>query len=184
MRIPRTGLLIAFLAVTVTAVVLVRSVSAVPSPSLAPELPSAKDVAWINTPPLALAQLRGQPVLVEFWTFDCSNCRATQPWMDRIHEVYGPKGLTVIGVHSPEFDNERDFAAVKRKVHERGIRYPVMVDNGFHYWKALKNRFWPAFYLIDPQGRIVATRIGELHKGQWPADEFERMIASYAKGND
>ena len=180
MAVARAASLIAALVVTLAVVVLGRSVSAVPTPTLAPELPSPKEVAWINSSPLALATLRGRPVLVEFWTFDCSNCRATQPWMTRVHEVYGPRGLTVIGVHSPEFENERDLAEVGRKVRELGISYPVMVDNGFRYWKALNNRFWPAFYLIDPQGRIVATRIGELHTGQGSADEFEQKIASYA----
>jgi thiol-disulfide isomerase/thioredoxin len=118
-------------------------------------------------------------VLVEFWTFDCSNCRETQTWLTRMHAEYGPRGLTVIAVHSPEFEHEREGAAVARHVRELGIRYPVLIDNGFQYWNALDNRFWPAFYLIDPQGRLVDSRIGELHTGEHSADEFERRIASY-----
>jgi thiol-disulfide isomerase/thioredoxin len=149
------------------------------APAPAPELPELPASAWLNSPPLTLAALRGRPVLVEFWTFDCANCRATQPWLARVHEQYGPRGLQVISVHSPEFEHERNPAAVARHVQQLGIRYPVLIDNGFLYWHALNNRFWPAFYLIDPQGRLVDRRIGELHTGQRSADEFERAIAEY-----
>jgi thiol-disulfide isomerase/thioredoxin len=149
------------------------------APVPAPELPRLPASAWVNSPPLTLAALRGRPVLVEFWTFDCSNCRATLPWLVRMHAQYGPKGLQVISIHSPEFEHERDAAAVARHVRELGIRYPVLIDNDFAYWNALGNRFWPAFYLVDPQGRIVDRRIGELHTGQRSADEFEQRIASY-----
>jgi thiol-disulfide isomerase/thioredoxin len=149
------------------------------APAPAPELPQLPASAWLNSPPLTLAALRGHPVLVEFWTFECSNCRATQPWVARMHERYGPKGLKVIAVHSPEFERERDPAAVARHVQELGIRYPVLIDNGFAYWKALDNQFWPAFYLIDPEGRLVDGRIGELHTGERSADEFERAIAAF-----
>ena len=166
--------------------VVVVGIAYAASPSLmsaagrtAPELPAMPASAWINSPPLKLAALRGHPVLVEFWTFDCSNCRASQPWLERVHREHGLNGLTVIAVHSPEFEHERDPAAVRQHVQELGIRYPVLVDNGFQYWNALHNRFWPAFYLIDPQGRIVDTRIGELHTGERSADDFERRIASY-----
>jgi thiol-disulfide isomerase/thioredoxin len=152
------------------------------SPPQAPELPPLGAGAWINSPPLELAALRGRPVLVEFWTFGCSNCRNTLPWLARVHERYAPEGLVVIGVHSPEFDFERDPQAVAKHVRQLGIRYPVLVDNEFRYWKALGNRFWPAFYLIDPQGRIVATRIGELHAGGRSADDFERQIAALTAG--
>jgi len=143
----------------------------------APELPRLAGDAWINSSPLELAQLRGRPVLVEFWTFGCSNCRNTLPWLKRIHERYAPDGLVVIAVHSPEFDYERGAANVERRVRQLGITYPVMVDDEFRYWNALGNRFWPAFYLIGPDGDVVAARIGELHTGQRSADDFERQIA-------
>jgi thiol-disulfide isomerase/thioredoxin len=144
---------------------------------MAPELPRLADDAWINSRPLELAQLRGRPVLIEFWTFGCSNCRNTLPWLKRIHERYSPVGLIVIGVHTPEFDYERGAANVERRVRQLGIAYPIMVDDDFRYWNALGNRFWPAFYLIGPDGDVVATRIGELHTGQRSADDFERQIA-------
>jgi thiol-disulfide isomerase/thioredoxin len=149
------------------------------STPVAPELPQLPASAWINSSPLELSKLRGRPVLVEFWTFGCSNCRNTLPWLRKVHERYAPGGLVVIAVHSPEFDYEREASAVVRRVRQLGIRYPVLVDNDFRYWTALGNRFWPAFYLIGPDGRIVASRIGELHAGQRSADEFERLIAAF-----
>jgi thiol-disulfide isomerase/thioredoxin len=148
----------------------------------APELPTLPAGAWINSPPLRLSELRGRPVLVEFWTFECSNCRNTLPWVEHIYEQYAPRGLVVIAVHSPEFDRERGAAAVERAVRQLGIRYPVMVDDAFRYWTALDNRYWPAFYLIGPDGRIVATHIGELRRGQHDADGFEALIADMARG--
>lgn len=144
----------------------------------APELPALPAAAWLNSPPISLAGLRGRPILIEFWTFGCSNCRDTLPWLKRIHARYAPQGLVVIAIHSPEFDFERDPAAVAANVRKLGIDYPVLIDNDFRYWRALENRFWPAFFLIDSQGNIVATRIGELHAGQASADQFERQIAA------
>ncbi|HEX7375239.1 MAG TPA: redoxin family protein [Steroidobacteraceae bacterium] len=154
----------------------VPSRSAVSAPVVAPELPALPASAWLNSTPLTLASLRGKPVLVEFWTFDCSNCRATLPWMKRVADRYAPQGLTVIAVHSPELEHERDPSAVAAHVRQLGIDYPVLIDNDFRYWNALGNQFWPAFYLIDGQGRVVATRIGELHTGERSADDFERAI--------
>ena len=149
-----------------------------PTPTNAPELPALPTTAWLNSPPLTLAALRGRPVLIEFWTFDCSNCRNTLPWMKTIHTRYSPQGLTVIAIHSPELEHERDPASVAAHVQQLGINYPVLIDNDFRYWNALGNRFWPACYLIDPQGRIVARRIGELHSGERSADEFEQAITA------
>jgi thiol-disulfide isomerase/thioredoxin len=146
----------------------------------APELPALPAESWINSPPLRLSELRGRPVLVEFWTFGCSNCRNTLPWLKAIDAEYAPRGLVVIAVHSPEFERERGAAAVERAVRQLGIRYPVVVDDAFSYWSALGNRYWPAFYLIGPDGDIVATRIGELHRGQRSAEQFEDLIAELA----
>jgi len=148
-----------------------------PVAPVAPELPTLPAANWLNSAPLTLAALRGKPVLVEFWTFGCSNCRNTLPWLEQVHTRYAPKGLTIVAVHTPEFAHERDRTAVAKAVTRLGIRYPVMIDNDFAYWRALGNNYWPAFYLIDPQGRIVATRIGELHAGRRSADEFEAAIA-------
>lgn len=162
---------------TILGLSLATAGSAEVATNAAPELPTLPAGSWINSPPLRLSALRGHPVLVEFWTFGCSNCRNTLPWLRQVYEQYSPRGLVVIAVHSPEFEHERGAAAVERAVRQLGIRYPVMVDDGFAYWTALGNRYWPAFYLIGPAGDVVATRIGELHDGQRAADQFKALIA-------
>jgi thiol-disulfide isomerase/thioredoxin len=154
------------------------------APTVAPELPALPASDWLNSAPLTLAALRGHPVLVEFWTFDCVNCRNSLPWMKRIYARYAPQGLTVIGIHSPELEHERDPLAVAAHVQQLGIPYPVLIDNDFRYWTVLNNRFWPAFWLVDAQGRIVATRIGELHAGDRSADDFERTIVQALQTRD
>jgi thiol-disulfide isomerase/thioredoxin len=141
-----------------------------------PEFTHTLAADWINSDPLRLADLRGQVVLVEFWTFDCINCRNTLPWMKSIHDQYASQGLRVISVHTPELPQERDPDNVRAAVKEFGITYPVMLDGNFSYWRALNNRYWPAFYLVGRDGRIADSAIGELHKGQRRGDEMEAAI--------
>ena len=143
---------------------------------VAPPFPAMRADAWINSPPLSLAGLKGQVILVEFWTFGCSNCRNTLPWLKRVAARYRDQGLVVVSVHTPEFDHERLPANVRKAVRDLGITYPVMLDPDFEYWRRLNNRYWPAFYLIDRQGRIVATAIGELHAGEPRGDRFEAQL--------
>ena len=88
-----------------------------------------------------------------------------------------PQGLAIIAVHTPEFDQERDRTAVVQVVERLGIRYPVLIDNDYAYWRALGNEYWPAFHLIDANGRLVDSRIGELHAGERRADTLEAEIA-------
>lgn len=142
----------------------------------APEFTHAAPADWINSPPLTLAALRGQVVLVEFWTFDCSNCRNTLPWVKSIHARYADRGLKVVSVHTPELPQERVPANVRAAVKDLGITYPVMIDGDFSYWRALGNRYWPAFYLVDRDGRVVETAIGELHPGQRNGEQMEAAI--------
>jgi thiol-disulfide isomerase/thioredoxin len=145
-------------------------------PAEAPEFTHSAAADWINSPPLRLSELRGEVVLIEFWTFDCYNCRNTLPWLRRVHEEYGPRGLRVVSVHTPELPRERDPANVRAAVRELGIAYPVMIDGDFTYWRAMNNRYWPAFYLIGRDGRIIATAIGELHQGRKSGDGLEAAI--------
>ena len=126
--------------------------------SPAPELTSS---GWINSEPKSLQDLRGQVVLVEFWTFGCYNCRNVQPQIKKWHQAFSKQGLEVIGIHSPEFAYEKDFEAVKRYVRENDIRYAVVTDNDFSIWNRYGNHYWPAIYLIDKKGMIRYTRIGE-----------------------
>ena len=87
-----------------------------------------------------------------------------------------PGGLQVIGVHTPEFERERIRKNVEDKTREFGLHHPVMIDNDFSYWRALENRYWPAFYLFDKQGRLRATYVGETHEGDRQAREIEAVI--------
>jgi len=143
----------------------------------APEFTHTATADWINSPPLTLASLRGSVVLVEFWTFDCYNCRNTLPWLKAIHSEYGPRGLKVVSVHTPELEQEKIPANVRTAVKELAITYPVMIDGNYSYWRALNNRYWPAFYLIDRDGKIVLTAFGELHRGDKRGDAMEAAIS-------
>jgi thiol-disulfide isomerase/thioredoxin len=135
---------------------------------------------WINSAPPADGSVRGHPALLEVWTFECSNCLASLPWMQRVAATYRPRGLIVVGVHAPELPEERDPAEVAAAVRRLRIDYPVMLDADFSYWRALGNHYWPAFYLYDATGHLIATRIGELHTGDADAQAFERLIATHA----
>jgi thiol-disulfide isomerase/thioredoxin len=141
-----------------------------------PEFTHRAAADWLNSAPLQLADLRGQVLLVEFWTFDCINCRNTLPWLKAIHDEYAAHGLRVISVHTPELPQERDPDNVRAAVEELGVTYPVMIDEDFSYWRALNNRYWPAFYLVGRDGHIADTAIGELHKGHRRGDEMEAAI--------
>src|SRR6266542_2513835 len=134
---------------------------------------------WINSRPLTLKNLRGHVVLVEFWTFGCYNCRNTLPTVKSWHARYRDKGLTIVGVHSPELDNERDIANVRREVTSLGIHYPVVTDNDFATWKAYKVQAWPTIVLLDKSGRVRWTHIGE---GAY--DEAEQAIQKLLNENE
>jgi thiol-disulfide isomerase/thioredoxin len=143
-------------------------------PSMAPEFTHRGSDDWLNSPPLSLQALRGKPVLVEFWTFDCINCRRSIPWMRSVQQRF--PGLTIVGVHTPELAQERVPENVRESVKRLGITYPVMIDADFSYWRALNNEYWPAFYLIDANGRITAASIGEMHVEDARAAGFEAEI--------
>ena len=99
----------------------------------APELASGE---WINSEPLKLKDLRGRVVLIEFWTFGCINCRNSLPFVESWHDRYREKGLTVIGVHSPDVDEEKNVESLRGQVASLGIRYPVVTDNDYQTWKS------------------------------------------------
>ena len=118
-------------------------------------------VTWLNSPPLTREQLKGKVVLIDFWTYSCINCIRTVPYVRAWHQRYKDSGLVVIGVHTPEFAFERDLANVRKAVADFGITYPVAVDNKWSIWGAFNNRYWPAHYLADAQGRIRYHHFGE-----------------------
>ncbi|MDA1107245.1 MAG: redoxin domain-containing protein [Proteobacteria bacterium] len=135
------------------------------------QAPDINSPVWINSAPQRMVDLHGKVVLVEFWTYGCSNCRNVEPYIKAWHEKYARQGLVVIGVHSPEFAHESAVANVKRYVTEHAIRHAVAIDNDFAIWNSYHNRFWPTLYLVDKRGVIRYTHIGE---GAY--NETERQI--------
>lgn len=117
--------------------------------------------AWLNSPPLTMAALRGKVVLIDFWTYSCVNCVRTLPYLSDWYRKYHDKGLVIVGVHSPEFDFEKKIGNVKAAIARYDIRYPVAMDNDMATWNNYNNEYWPAHYLIDRRGRVVYTHFGE-----------------------
>ncbi|MGL4690767.1 MAG: thioredoxin family protein, partial [Stenotrophomonas maltophilia] len=125
-------------------------------------LPSlAGATGWLNSPPLDAQALRGKVVLVDFWTYSCINCLRAMPYVSEWAERYRDHGLVVIGVHAPEFAFERSLANVQRAVKDLKVTYPVAIDNDYAIWRGFNNKYWPAHYFIDAQGRIRAHHFGE-----------------------
>jgi thiol-disulfide isomerase/thioredoxin len=116
---------------------------------------------WLNSPPLTTAELRGKVVLVNFWTYTCINWLRQLPYLRAWAGKYADHGLTVIGVHTPEFPFEHDLANVRRAVRDMRIDYPVAIDNDYAVWTAFANHYWPALYFADAQGRIRHHHFGE-----------------------
>lgn len=144
----------------------------------APELRGLSD--YINAEKsLTLESLRGKVVIVDFWTYSCINCIRTLPYLNDWHEKYSDKGLVIIGVHSPEFEFEKDFENVKKAVEKYAINYPVVLDNDFSTWRAYNNRYWPHKFLVDADGYIRYDHIGE---GGY--DETEQQIVKLLQERD
>jgi len=116
---------------------------------------------WLNSEPLTAGELRGRVVLVDIWTYSCVNWLRTLPYVRAWAERYRDRGLVVVGVHCPEFGFEHDLDNVRRAVGELGVGYPVVIDNDFAIWQSLANRYWPAVYLVDRDGRIRFHHFGE-----------------------
>ena len=116
---------------------------------------------WLNTPPLTTAGLRGKVVLVDFWTYSCINWLRTLPYVRAWADKYRSQGLVVIGVHSPEFEFEKNVDNIRQAVKDMRVDYPVAVDSGHAVWRAFDNQYWPAIYLVDAQGRIRHHHFGE-----------------------
>src|SRR6266542_5009697 len=137
------------------------TVNTLVSESKLPVAPEISDGAWINSEPLKLKDLRGRVVVVEFWTFGCYNCRNTLPSVKSWDARYRDKGLTVVGVHSPELDNERDIANVRSEVASLEIHFPVLTDNDFATWKRYGVEAWPTLFILDKSGRVRWRHVGE-----------------------
>jgi thiol-disulfide isomerase/thioredoxin len=128
------------------------------SSTSAPEFASGE---WINSEPLTLKGLKGRVVLVDFWTFGCYNCRNTLPALKGWDARYRAKGLTIVGVHSPEFPDEKKIENLRKEVSSLEIRYPVVTDNDYDTWRAYDVAAWPTLFVLDKSGRIRWTHVGE-----------------------
>ena len=139
---------------------------------------------WLNTPggkPLTLENLRGSVVLVDFWTYSCINCLRTLPHLKAWYERYRGSGFEIVGVHSPEFAFEREQDNVRAAASSLGVDYPVALDNDFATWKAYRNQYWPAKYLIDRDGHIRYTHFGEGAYGR--TEEHIRTLLAERAGD-
>ncbi|WP_330115412.1 redoxin family protein [Pseudomonas sp. JS3066] len=135
------------------------SIEQLPDLGAMPSLQGATQ--WLNGPPLGNEQLLGKVVLVDFWTFDCINCRNSLPYVNQWAARYADKGLVVIGVHTPEYAFERKIDNVREAIKRLGVKHPVAVDNQYRIWNAFTNQYWPAHYFIDANGRVRHLHIGE-----------------------
>ncbi len=126
---------------------------------------------WLNSGPLGAVELRGHVVLVDFWTLTCINWLRQEPYVRAWSQFYRSDGLVVIGVHTPEFSFEHEIDRVRQATRERGIDYPVVVDNDYAIWTALDNHYWPALYFVDADGIIRGHHFGE---GRY--EQSERVI--------
>jgi len=142
----------------------------------APEFTQTSPDAWLGSKPLSMADLRGKVVLVDFWTFTCWNCYRSFPWLNALEEKFAGKDFQVIGIHSPEFEKEKDKNAVENHMKKYGLKHPTMMDNDFAFWRKMGNKYWPSFYLIDKRGFLRHVFIGETHEGDWRAEIIENTI--------
>jgi len=149
---------------------------ALASPKLMPEFTNANPQEWFNTKPLKRADLKGKVILLDIWTYGCWNCYRSFPWLNALEAKFSADDFLVIGIHTPEFGHEKDAQNVSKKIKEFKLHHPVMMDNDFSYWKALGNRYWPTFYIIDKQGQIRFIHIGETHAGDRKATKIENEI--------
>lgn len=130
-------------------------VGTMPLPSL------AGSTGWINSKPLTAKELKGKVVLVDFWDYSCINCIRAIPYIRAWADKYRDSGLVVIGVHAPEFEEEKQRANVEKAVQRFGITYPVAIDSNYAIWKGFNNQYWPAHYFIDAKGKVRFEHFGE-----------------------
>ena len=116
---------------------------------------------WLNSPPLTAEDLRAKVVLVDFWTYTCINWLRTLAYVRAWAEKYRGSGLLVVGVHTPEFPFEREIDNVRQAANDLNVWYPIALDSNYEVWQAFSNRYWPAVYIADAEGRIRHHQFGE-----------------------
>ena len=137
---------------------------------------------WLNSEPLRPADLRGKVVVVEFWTYSCINWLRAHPYVRAWAEKYKDQGLVVVGVHTPEFEFEKDVDNVRWAAKELRVHVPIAIDRDHAIWRAFKNNYWPALYFIDAQGRIRHQQFGE---GKYEQSEMfiQKLLGEAGAGN-
>lgn len=150
-------------------------------PAQMPEFTQVDPAAWINSKPLSVKDLRGKVILIDVWTYGCWNCYKSFPWLRALENKFSDQDFQVIGIHSPEFDREKERDNVVKKVEEFMLHHPVMMDNNRAYWRSLRNRYWPAYYIVDKEGNIRDAFIGETHAGDRNAKKIEKLITKLLK---
>lgn len=148
--------------------------------SIARPAPALHEGEWINSEPTSLEKLRGRVVLVDFWTYGCYNCINTVPTLKKFDQTYREKGLTIVGVETPEFASEKIVANVRKAVEKHAIKYPVVMDAEGDSWRAFGIEAWPTVVILDKQGRIRYQHVGE---GAYN-DQEEVIKILLAEGSD
>ena len=142
----------------------------------APEL--KPDKTWINSAPLTLEQLRGKVVLIEFWAWDCPFCAEAMPHIKEFYDKYAKSGLVILGIHTPRIEYEKDIPKVKEAVANKGIKYPVVIDNDYEMWTDYACAVWPSVYVLDQDGVIQLS-----HSGTGRYDDIEQVIQKLLSKN-
>jgi thiol-disulfide isomerase/thioredoxin len=137
---------------------------------------------WLNSQPLAMGDLDGKVVLVDFWTYTCINWLRTLPYVRAWAEKYQDQGVVVIGVHTPEFPFEHDIENVRRAAKNMQVEYPIAIDNDYAIWRAFTNHYWPALYIVDTQGHLRYHHFGE---GEYEQSEriIQHLLAEAGSGD-
>ncbi len=141
------------------------------------KLPKIIGDIWFNSKPLKSQDLIGKVILIDFWTYTCVNCLRTIPHLHRLWHKYKDKGLVMIGIHTPEFEFEKDPQNVERAIRDLHIHWPIVLDNNYVNWNNFANRFWPAKYITDREGKIVYE-----HFGEGAYEETEKVIQKLLAG--
>jgi cytochrome c biogenesis protein CcdA/thiol-disulfide isomerase/thioredoxin len=149
--------------------------------AVAPEITGITN--WLNSEPLTLSDLRGKVVIVDFWTYSCINCVRTLPYLTDWHDKYADDGLVIVGVHTPEFEFEKETKNVADALERFDINYPVAQDNDYKTWRSYSNRYWPAKYIIDAEGNLRYFHFGE---GKYEQTELviQQLMAEIGADND